>query len=131
MMKTWTSIDPSRCRVSHGELGVLFLWFMPAQVNRLCGGGQTPSCAKWAAEQWKRYAARWKAVLAGARRNGLKVAAPMFDGNIFFKFQQFFEACPECNNPDSPYYIDVFAFNAEAYPHSVERQLRFIQMAVS
>jgi len=94
------SKNPEEC---HGQY--FFLWDEPQTQGR---------DAVWAATQWKAHVARWRSQLLTSRNRGLRVTSPAFTdhgGPARQKFQDFFSACPECDDPSSAYYIDVLAMN--------------------
>mmetsp|Transcript_125643 Transcript_125643/g.391208 ORF Transcript_125643/g.391208 Transcript_125643/m.391208 type:complete len:351 (-) Transcript_125643:144-1196(-) len=118
--------DPSRCNISPG---VIYLWDHPGSPDdetgghqgefrsSLCDGDGLPSCAAWAASAWKKYADKWLPQLTLARRFGVRVASPRFQGrDLLDHFAAFFAACPECSERGSKYYIDILAFNAWVDP---------------
>jgi len=137
MMNTWKKIDPSLCQ---DDPGVLFLWEVPDQINSdpagfdfdpLCGYPGKDSCVEWAAKSWKFYVDQWSSELMASKYNGLKVAAPMFTGDMFSKLSDFFKECPECNDPNSPYYIDMLAFNSWVNPTTAKNELLHIRDIVN
>jgi len=100
MMGTWKGVDPSLCT---DDPGVLFLWEVPDKINAdpagfdfdpICGYDGTPTCVNWAADSWMHYVDKWHPTLMTARHNGLKVAAPMFEGDMFARLQGFLGTAP-------------------------------------
>jgi len=120
MFRGWETKDPTQCLARFRETpGLLYLWSTPDSINAdpsgfsidiLCGGPTAP-CPQWAAKAWIEYVDKWKAKMISARRAGLQVSTPRFSGDVLGKLRAFFQACPQCNQPGSPYYIDVLAFD--------------------
>lgn len=133
MMDMWKSVDPSMCRE---DPGVLLLWEVPDKINAdpsgfdfdpVCGYPNVSNCVDWAAKSWMEYVDLWRPKLPNARVNGLKVAAPIFTGDMFGKLAGFFAACPLCNQEGSPYYIDGFAFNHGVNPNTAAAELAAVR----
>jgi len=105
--------DPTRCGIDAAPR-VFFLWDEPGtHGSGHCNGQGLPACPIWAAETWKQYVDKWESELADARSKGMQVASPRFQGGMVLnKFAAFFQACPECSQKGSKYYIDILAFNA-------------------
>jgi len=120
MFHGWEKKDPTECKDRTGtSAGLLFLWDTPDSINAdpsgfsidiLCGGSEEP-CPAWAAKAWMEYVDKWRPKLAAARRLGMQVSSPRFSGDVMGKLRAFFQACSECSQAGSPYYIDVLAFN--------------------
>lgn len=137
MMDMWKTLDPSMCK---DDPGMLLLWEVPDKINAdpagfdfdpVCGYDGVPSCVNWAAQSWMHYVDKWRPKLIPSRINGLKVAAPIFTGDMFAKLDGFFSACPQCNEKGSPYYIDGFAFNHGVNPNSAAAELAAVKDKVN
>jgi len=90
--------DPSACKDS-----VFYLWDEPITQGKT---------NQWAATAWMAYAKKWAPQLRIARARGMKITTPFFTGgDVLAQFKGFFASCPGCSDPNSPFYLNVIAFN--------------------
>jgi hypothetical protein len=120
--------DPGLCLQD-----VFFLWDEP---DTMCDRGWGSCGTDWASLKWKDYVDAWGPSLAARRAKGMKITTPLMKSGsieaLLQKFNDFYGFCPECNQPDSEYFVDVLAFNAFAIqsppsPYPVAEQYDYLK----